>query len=78
MRTKLPKEWCVNPKNRNQDKILKDWRGGGYAGTTKNSAVCSDKYWIHYPSDRYEEITFEEFQILVLKEPNLEQHYEIY
>jgi hypothetical protein len=30
MRTELPKEWYINPKNKYKDEVLCEWRGGGH------------------------------------------------
>ena len=89
MRTELPKRWHVLVKEDNK-KILSEWIGVSLQ-IGKITGICSDINEFnngkgHNPYgdikgcsyDFGEEITFEEFKVLVLKEQPLEPNYEIY
>ena len=89
MRNKLPNKWVVERNNGNSNEILsffnkgcgkkyiigtyfhfpnfRDMKGFSYGNHTSGHIISG-----------YEEITFEEFKILVLKEKPLEPNYEIY
>jgi len=83
MRTELPEKWCIQTTLENC-KVLSKWR------TDAEISGSSIGGWLMYPGymDKIgynvtskpdvEEITFEEFEILVLKIKPREPQYEIY
>jgi len=86
MRTELPEKWCIQLGDNYN--IINNW-GRGYWGPTtgwgdlmrKKYMFCNFKEKRCSSSDTrwdFEEITFEEFKYLVLKEPILQPTYEIY
>lgn len=76
---KLPKKWFCKTLDEEQDKVLKKWRGGGYSGPRNRSVMTSDKCWsyIEQVIDSHTEITFYDFERLVLK-INKERSYELW
>jgi hypothetical protein len=85
MRQTLPEKWCVKPKTKAESKIIFKYKGISEYKDAPD--VC---YYQHYPpintfctayeyvQKDYEEITLEEFQVLVLGEKLKEISYEIY
>ncbi len=81
----LPEKWCIVAKNTEQVSILNAFMHKNcknYTGYTKSWTIWENSYF-HYPQatknahssevqKRYEEITFEQFQKYVFKEPIME------
>jgi hypothetical protein len=84
MRTVLPKKWSLKITEENIE-ILGKWRtaGNGLSEHTINQYINnrSEPRFLGYvdpDSNGYEEITWDEFQVLVLKTKPQEPNYEIY
>jgi len=83
MRTQLPERWCIKIDKDNYDVLYKYWLSipknwnrnefKGYLINLPNDG--SYMKWIDNPPSRFELITFEEFEYLVL---NKNQTYEIF
>jgi hypothetical protein len=69
--TELPNKWYVKA-TKDNELVLRDWRGGDHTGWKDNLVMLSDKCWgdLKYYKD-YTEITFEQFKKWVLKEEDL-------
>jgi len=74
----LPERWFVKA-TRENELVLKEWRGGNYISWNDNLVMSSNlngqfRYWdnINYAKDNgFTEITFDQFKQFVLKqEPN--------
>ena len=89
MRTELPEKWCIKAANKEEGKVLFPFHNGSnicrweiennahyecYANYIDNKYSHSSKLVNQY----FEEITFEEFKVLILKEQPLEPNYEVY
>jgi len=69
MINKLPDKWCVKATKENES-VLRDWRGGNHRGWKDDLFMLSDKFWGDTEDCKgYTEITFEQFKKWVLKEP---------
>lgn len=69
MLKELPKNWCVNPKNEEEDQILIKFRGGGHTKHYSQSILSYKKIWYGISEiSSYIEISFDDFKRLVLGE----------
>jgi len=69
----LPEKWFVKATRENEI-ILRDWRGCTHTGWKDNLVMVSDKYWADTETNEgYTEITFEEFKTHVLKESTMQE-----
>lgn len=74
----LPKKWYVKATRENES-ILREWRGGNHTGWEENLVMISDMCWCETEEVKgYTEITFEQFKQYVLKESNMEEEIEGY
>lgn len=69
MLKELPKNWCVNPKNEEEDQILIKFRNGGHTSHYSKSILSYKKIWFNISEiSSYTEISFADFKRLVLGE----------
>jgi len=88
MRTELPEKWCIKidgggiisqtlKKYASENKLEKDthWT---FSNTAFPYYYISNGKFTNFSNPRGDEITFEEFKLLVLNQPKPEPTYEIY
>lgn len=84
MRTVLPKEWCIEINDTNKSilepywkSIPKTWKGDWFHGWLMSYGYGDGSYMSWTTDAPCEQITFEEFECLVLNKPQ-QLTYEIY